>query len=74
MFADVLNVGRETVDRIRLVVDHTDAAVGLVQRVSTDDIVAVVLLPGALVVARVMVLHSVFVGVGDFLLVEVRSR
>lgn len=65
MFSNVLHIGGESVNGIGLVVDHPDAAVRLVQRVSSNDIVSVVLLPGRLVVSGAVVLHSVLVGVGD---------
>lgn len=65
MLSDVLDISLESVDGIGLVVDDTNAAVSLVQRVSSDHIVSVVLLPGALVVSGAVVLHSVLVGVGS---------
>lgn len=65
MLSDVLHIGLETVDGIGLVVDHPDAAVRLVQRVSSDHVVSVVLLPGTLVVSGAVVLHSVLVRVRD---------
>lgn len=65
MLSDVLDISLESVDGIGLVVDHTNAAVSLVQRVSSDHIVSVVFLPGALVVSGAVVLDSVFVGVGS---------
>lgn len=70
MLSQVLNIGRESVDGIGLVVDHTDAAVSLVHCVSADDVVTVVLLPGALVVSGAVVLHSVLVRVGNVALLR----
>ena len=70
MLAQVLDISGEPVNRIGLVVDHSDAAVSLVQGVSSDHVVSVVLLPGALLVSGLVVGHSVLVGVGDVALLR----
>lgn len=70
MFAHVLHIGLEPMNRVGLVIDNSQAAVSLSHRVTTDDIVSIVLLPGALVVTGAMVLNSVFVRVGNVALLR----
>lgn len=70
MLSHVLHVRLESMNRIGLVVDHSEAAISFAHRVSADDIVSIVLLPGALVVSGAMVLHSVFVCVGNVALLR----
>lgn len=58
--SDTLDHSLESVLGVSGVLDDALGAIGLVQRVHSLDVVSVAVLPGLLVVASVVVLHSVF--------------
>lgn len=60
----MFDVGLEAVFLVGLVLNDAHCAVGIVQCVSAFNVVALLLLPGTLVVAGLVVFYSIFVGVG----------